>query len=325
MFPLGNSTTTHPIHIPARVRVVGAGGRRACGHRQSPKITFLNRLFLCSNSTGKERDEETGYGYFGARYMDHELMTMWLSVDPMADKYPSISPYAYCAWNPVKLMDPDGMECVPPDNYIINVVTGSITTEASEHNSIHIVGDGTNQMVDFPDGDFSLEVNHNSSEATGSFCSVKASGGTDCDSKMFTMDYYTPQGGTTMRQSAMTDGIPIPEVIQSQSQPFSVVLSLTLIAEVGFSLSIGRYYDGMGNSEWITGASVGIGYDIGVGVSYTHYQPGTSVRDNLGADITGNLGIWYASGNYGILSRSWSIGPSYGLPASASMQFGYTK
>ncbi len=58
--------------------------------------------------TGKERDEETGYGYFGARYMDHELMTMWLSVDPMADKYPSISPYAYCVWNPVQLIDPDG-------------------------------------------------------------------------------------------------------------------------------------------------------------------------------------------------------------------------
>ena len=60
--------------------------------------------------TGKERDEETGYGYFGARYMDHELTAMWLSVDPMADKYPSISPYAYCAWNPIKLIDPDGRE-----------------------------------------------------------------------------------------------------------------------------------------------------------------------------------------------------------------------
>ena len=35
-------------------------------------------------------------------------MTGWLSVDPMADKYPSLSPYAYCAWNPVKLVDPDG-------------------------------------------------------------------------------------------------------------------------------------------------------------------------------------------------------------------------
>ncbi len=60
--------------------------------------------------TGKEKDEETGYGYFGARYMDHELMTSWLSVDPMSDKYPSISPYAYCAWNPVKLVDPEGTE-----------------------------------------------------------------------------------------------------------------------------------------------------------------------------------------------------------------------
>ena len=50
------------------------------------------------------------YTYFGARYMDHEQMTMWLSVDPMADKYPSISPYAYCAWNPMKLVDPDGKE-----------------------------------------------------------------------------------------------------------------------------------------------------------------------------------------------------------------------
>ena len=60
--------------------------------------------------TGKERDSETGYSYFGARYYDSDLMTGWLSVDPMADKYPSLSPYAYCANNPVKLVDPDGEE-----------------------------------------------------------------------------------------------------------------------------------------------------------------------------------------------------------------------
>ncbi len=58
--------------------------------------------------TGKERDQETGYGYFGARYMDHELLTSFLSVDRYASKYPSISPYAYCAWNPIKLTDPTG-------------------------------------------------------------------------------------------------------------------------------------------------------------------------------------------------------------------------
>ena len=76
-------------------------------------------VFECCSFTGKERDEETGYGYFGARYMDHELMTMWLSVDPMTNKYPSISPYAYCAWNPVKLVDPDGREFITP-GYEIN-------------------------------------------------------------------------------------------------------------------------------------------------------------------------------------------------------------
>ena len=74
--------------------------QRHAGSTYSERFTF----------TGKERDAETGYGYFGARYMDHEIMTSFLSVDRYADKYPSISPYAYCAWNPVKLMDPDGRE-----------------------------------------------------------------------------------------------------------------------------------------------------------------------------------------------------------------------
>ena len=68
---------------------------------------------LCSISfpfTGKERDRETGFSYFGARYYDSDLSGLFLSVDPMADKYPSLSPYAYCAWNPVKLVDPDGCD-----------------------------------------------------------------------------------------------------------------------------------------------------------------------------------------------------------------------
>ena len=72
----------------------------------------ISENFSRFSFTGKERDEETGYGYFGARYMDHELMTGWLSVDPLADKYPSISPYAYCTWNPIKLVDPEGKEIV---------------------------------------------------------------------------------------------------------------------------------------------------------------------------------------------------------------------
>ena len=57
--------------------------------------------------SSKERDTETGLSYFGARYYSSDL-SIWLSVDPMVDKYPSLSPYTYCADNPVKLVDPNG-------------------------------------------------------------------------------------------------------------------------------------------------------------------------------------------------------------------------
>ena len=73
--------------------------------------------------TAKERDKETGYHYFGARYYWSSVLTGWLSVDPMMDKYPGISPYAYCAWNPVKLVDPDGREI---DEWDFNKTTGEI-------------------------------------------------------------------------------------------------------------------------------------------------------------------------------------------------------
>ncbi len=62
--------------------------------------------------SGKEKDDETGYSYFGARYYDSDL-SVWLSVDPMAGKYPSLSPYAYCAGNPLIFMDPDGNKIRP--------------------------------------------------------------------------------------------------------------------------------------------------------------------------------------------------------------------
>ena len=58
--------------------------------------------------SSKERDVETGLSYFGARYYSSDL-SIWLSVDPMSDKYPSTSPYAYCRNNPVKMIDINGL------------------------------------------------------------------------------------------------------------------------------------------------------------------------------------------------------------------------
>ena len=67
------------------------------------KTAIRNNATFPSPFTGKEKDSETGYCYFGARYYDSDLSGLFLSVDPMADKYPNISPYAYCAWNPVRI------------------------------------------------------------------------------------------------------------------------------------------------------------------------------------------------------------------------------
>ena len=45
----------------------------------------------------------------------NSALSIWLSVDPLADKYPGLSPYTYCADNPVKLVDPNGREIwIPP-------------------------------------------------------------------------------------------------------------------------------------------------------------------------------------------------------------------
>ncbi|MDD5539987.1 MAG: RHS repeat-associated core domain-containing protein [Candidatus Marinimicrobia bacterium] len=56
--------------------------------------------------SGKEKDV-TGLYYFGKRYYDPNI-GRWLSVDPMADKYPSLSPYVYCANNPLRFVDMAG-------------------------------------------------------------------------------------------------------------------------------------------------------------------------------------------------------------------------
>ena len=55
----------------------------------------------------KEFDEETGLYYYGARYYDSRL-SLWMSTDPLEEKYPNISSYCYSNNNPIKYIDPDG-------------------------------------------------------------------------------------------------------------------------------------------------------------------------------------------------------------------------
>ncbi len=84
---------------------------------------------------GMERDEEikgAGNSYdFGARMQDPRL-GRWLSIDPLAAKYPAFSPYSFVANNPINLVDPDGREIIPSDAFKNNTKVSAIFRKLSK-------------------------------------------------------------------------------------------------------------------------------------------------------------------------------------------------
>jgi len=97
---------------------------------------------------GKELDRMHGldlYDY-GARHYDAAL-GKWFTIDPMAEKYYSISPYVYCANNPIRYVDPDGMWI---DEYVLNK-NGDYTRKIKkpgEHSGL-VMGNDTQKPLAF--------------------------------------------------------------------------------------------------------------------------------------------------------------------------------
>ena len=89
-------------------RALAPGGAGDDGARTTVHCSLIT-VHWSFTFSAKEKDVETGLSYFGSRYYSSDL-SIWLSVDPMAAKYPSQSPYVYCADNPIKLVDPNGEE-----------------------------------------------------------------------------------------------------------------------------------------------------------------------------------------------------------------------
>gem|GEM_PF-2990772 len=62
-----------------------------------------------------EMDRETGMYYYGARYYDPRI-SIFVSVDPLAEEFPNYGGYVYTMNNPINLIDPTGMA---PEDIII--------------------------------------------------------------------------------------------------------------------------------------------------------------------------------------------------------------
>ncbi len=236
------------------------------------KTEWVNRTktmwFPPSFSTGKERDEETGYGYFGARYMDHELMTMWLSVDPLSDKYPNISPYNYCMWNPVKLVDPDGEE---------------ISTHTDElGNVVKVYNDGDNGVYRHKgDRNYTQKELQENYSASNTSAEGERMGETE-----FWDEFVSPEDGSTLTDTKIQFGRSFMPIIEEKHRK-SLGMSLAEIASEsagGGDFDIKNKYKNVGgllNGKYVTSRSAGdflAGYNastgkmLGLGTTFNTFQ-----------------------------------------------------
>ena len=88
------------------------------------------------------------YQHFGARAYD-PVSCIFMQVDPMAEKYYGMTPYGYCAGNPVMMVDPDGN--FPETLWdIANVVLDvtSLVSNIKQGNSSAAIADGAGLVLD---------------------------------------------------------------------------------------------------------------------------------------------------------------------------------
>jgi RHS repeat-associated protein len=91
----------------------------------------LKRYKYC----GKERDEESGLFYYGARYYA-AWIGRFVSVDPLKEKYPFHTPFCYAGNRPISLIDKDGLG--PEDPVKDTKVKNDAIPNGNVHTGQHI-------------------------------------------------------------------------------------------------------------------------------------------------------------------------------------------
>ena len=102
--------------------------------------TFGGDIIPKYSFNAKELDEETGMYYYEARYYKPPVFT---SRDPMFEKYFWMTPYAYCANNPVKYVDPDGNIPIPIHAQMVDKAFSMLSSKALKQLKF-----GTSKMAD---------------------------------------------------------------------------------------------------------------------------------------------------------------------------------
>lgn len=70
---------------------------------------------------------------YGARMYDPKFRLGWNTSDPLAEKYYPISTYAFCANNPMKLVDIDGKKLRPAGITELNIIRNTVPKDARQY------------------------------------------------------------------------------------------------------------------------------------------------------------------------------------------------
>lgn len=69
---------------------------------------------------------------YGARFYD-PLLPTWDRMDPLCEKYYHISPYAYCANDPVNFIDNDGEKVLPSSLKEMVMIQNTLPQDARDY------------------------------------------------------------------------------------------------------------------------------------------------------------------------------------------------
>jgi RHS repeat-associated protein len=239
----------------------------------------------------KELDEETGLYYYGARYYDSKA-SLWLGVDPMWEKYQGISVFAYCANNPIRYIDPTGMDWYQDEGGNTIWYEGSENKEGYTNIGANYTYREGNLTLTYEQNELEILEEHILEPNDWSTSQTTNSDGTkkQCFTAAKEMVATT---GATVRGGGQAAGIVTGKESVSENSYSIVSNGNTTTAinyidsqiDLGYSVAIGvDYKKGSPNNDGVTDHWVSVSSRItnirSGSTSYRFYDPGTSNRAN---------------------------------------------
>ena len=129
--PDGAAVSRHD-YLPFGEEILGRGGRTTALKYAADSMSGPAQKF-----TGKERDNESGLDYFGARYFSGAGGRFTSADAPLVDQFAanphSWNLYVYSRNNPLRFIDPTGRECITLDNgTIVDDGQGTLCDQVSQ-------------------------------------------------------------------------------------------------------------------------------------------------------------------------------------------------